>query len=123
MHPRGSSLSCCLRSAVQLGIRIIPPCEQRQCVWRLDAILETARLVQTDLEGIWSSRSGETGAQWDLWSSESHRHVLLVQLQLAACTPAGHPRFAGHLPQDLDGFSRLEGSELCLDMLDIELDI
>lgn len=68
MHPTGSSLSWCLRSAVQLGIRITPPCEQPQCAWRLDA-----------------------GAPWDLWSSESHRHVLLVQLQLAA----GHPRFAG----------------------------
>lgn len=60
IHGRGSSLSCCVRSAAQLVKTIIPPCEKR-----LDGILETARRVQTDVERGF----GLVTQEWGNWNT------------------------------------------------------
>lgn len=60
IHVRGSSLSCCVRSAAQLVKTIIPPCEER-----LDGILETARRVQTDVERGF----GLVTQEWGNWNT------------------------------------------------------
>lgn len=94
IHLRDSSLPRCVRSAAQWVKTIIPPCEEGRCVWRLDGVLETARPVQTDAEDGFGLATQEKLEHTGICRCFD-RHVLLVQLRLAACTLLGGHGLAG----------------------------